>query len=374
MVQARSRGRRRTRALVGALVASVAATLAVVAAGPGPAAGEPRPKPQSQSQAQSHRQPQPVAVARGFADPAVVRHAQGYVAISTGRHAPRATAPSPTGPWVPTEPALARLPRWVASPAVWAADLVQVGPRWLLYYSAPVRGLGRDARCIGVASAPGVLSGFRPIGDRPLVCPRRARAPRAQDVVPRTPRLRHERGVIDPSAFHDRDGRQYLLYKTQSAPSTIRLVRLTADGTGVVRGARSRELLRQRGVTENPELVRRGRHLVLYTSEGYFGDCGYRTTWRRSTSLWRWDRSRRRALLSRSRHGVCGPGGLDLVEREGAPNIAYFHGWTCWRTERACPAGRDLERRPDMRPQRSLFAGEVHWRKGRPTIRLLRRD
>ena len=39
-------------------------------------------------------------------------------------------------------PALAALPAWATGPLVWAADLAPVGDRWLLYYSAPVLGLG----------------------------------------------------------------------------------------------------------------------------------------------------------------------------------------------------------------------------------------
>ncbi|MEV7430804.1 family 43 glycosylhydrolase [Nocardioides sp. NPDC092400] len=350
------------RALVGLLAGLLVALVVVgLPAGVAPAAG-------------GTGQAQPVGGQRGFADPAVVRHAGGYVAVSTGPYAPRATAPSATGPWTPARPALTRLPGWASSPRIWAADVVRAGGRWLLYYSAPVRGLGPEGRCIGVARARDLLGEFRPVGRRPLVCPARARAPRAQDPVRKVRRVHARRGVIDPSGFRDRDGRRYLLYKTQTAPSTIRMVQLTVGGGRVMRGQRSHELVRRRGVTENPELVRRGRHLVLFTSEGYFGDCGYRTTYRRTTRLWRWEHSRRAPLLRRSQQGVCGPGGLDVLERRGARNLVYFHGWTCWRTDRACPPRHDLERRPGLVPQRSLFAGHLRWRQGRPVVALLRRQ
>ena len=177
-------------------------------------------------------------------------------------------------------------------------------------------------------------------------------------------------GVIDPSGFRGRHGRRYLLYKTQRYPSSIRIVRLDAHGTRVHRHEHSRALLRRPGIVENPVLVRRGRHVVLFTSEGYYGGCDYRTTWRRAHRLRDLWRARPHVLLRRSHRGICGPGGADVVARGHRPPLLFFHGWTCWNSRRACPAGFKVGRSPRLRAQRSLFAAHLRWsRSGTPRVR-----
>jgi hypothetical protein len=264
----------------------------------------------------------------GFADPSVVPYAGGYLAISTGPGVPRAVSATPSGPWHRVGSALPDLPRWVHSPnrSVWASDLVRTPSGWLLYFSALV-GRG-DRRCIGVASAHQALDPFRPIGRRPLVCPRR--------------------GAIDPSGFMNSHGRRYLLFKTQGLPITIRRLALTHDGRHRARHAQERVLLRSRHVVENPVLVRHGRQFVLFTSEGDFGTCAYRTTWRRSRSLVHLRRAAPHMLLQRGSTGVCGPGGADVVTAAHHRPVLFFHGWA---------AG-----------QRVLYAAQLGWRHGAPRV------
>lgn len=353
-------GVRRALRSLSVLVLTSVLTVSVMAALGGPA--EARPE-----------RARPILNERGFADPSVVAYPGGFLAVATGINAPRATSRSPVGPWQSAGRTLARLPGWAASRKIWASDLVRAGGRWLLYYSAPVRGLGPGGRCIGVASSSRALGRFRPTSRRPLVCPRGAHTPRASDRVRSRRHSRPHSGVIDPSGFRDDDGRRYLLYKTQGGTSAIRLLRLTSGGARVMPGARSHELLRKRGVIENPVLIRHGRHLVLLTSEGYFGGCGYRTTWRESTHIRRWAHSRRHLLFRRTHTGVCGPGGADVVETRGRHPLVYFHGWTCWRTNTACPSGRDLDRNRQLKPQRSMFGGHLRWHHGRPRVLFLRR-
>ncbi len=286
--------------------------------------------PAQAQQAESAAKAAPVFRTGGFADPSVVRYDGGYLAISTGRHVQRAISRTPQGPWHRIRPALPHLPRWARSKdqAIWAADLVQTrAGGWRLYYSALVgHGL---RRCIGVATAPTALDQFRPLGRRPLVCP--------------------PRGAIDPSAFTSRRGRHYLLFKTQGLPSTIRLLPLTRDGRHRARHARSRMLLRSRHVVENPVLLQRGKSLVLLTSEGHFGDCQYRTTWRRSRTLHHLRTAHAHSLLRRANTGICGPGGADVVRGGLKHPLVFFHGWA---------GGR-----------RVMYAMHLHWRHGAPRVR-----
>ncbi|GAB3775644.1 hypothetical protein FB382_004192 [Nocardioides ginsengisegetis] len=311
----------------------------------------------------------PLLHQRGFADPSVTRYGGGYVAVSTGRGAPRATATSPTGPWTMRRRAMLKLPRWSVNQEIWASDMVKVRHRWLLYYSAPVRGLGRGARCIGVATSHSALGTFRSVGRRPLVCPRGADAPRAWDQLRHRGRHMPRSGVIDPSGFRGAGGSRYLLYKTQGYPSSIRIVRLTSRGARVARHAHSRQLVRARGIIENPVLVRRHQHFVLFTSEGFYGGCHYRTTWRRSHRLLHWGHRRPHLLLRRSRMGVCGPGGADVVTRKHEQPLVFFHGWTCWG-HLPCPPSFHINRSRGMHPKRSLYAAHLRWtRRGTPKVR-----
>ncbi len=295
-----------------------------------------------------------------IADPSVVPYASGFLAISTGVGAPGAVASSVSGQWHRTGPLLRHLPPWAKNHVVWAADAAHEGRRWVMYYSAPVRGLGHDARCIGVAVSSNPARGFDARGRRPLVCPHGAHA-RADDRLPGRARSLPHRGVIDPSYF--RSGRHsYLLYRTQGTPATIRIVRLRHHGLRATR--HSHQILRTRHVTENPVLVRRHHRYVLFASQGFYGSCAYRTSWRASRSL-RHFPSRGHQLLSRRRTRICGPGGLDVAGR-----TVFFHGWLCGDRGRHCRHSRDYTHRAAA--HRRMYAGRLQWHHGRPHVQVLR--
>jgi hypothetical protein len=302
---------------------------------------------------------QPVLSYRGFADPTVARYAGGWVGISTGPAAPRAMASAPGGPWQNIPSALTVLPTWAISGRIWAADLVQVNGLWLLYFSAEVAGLGLDGRCIGVATAADPTQTFVP-DERPLVCPKGAAAPGAYDKIKRRGRDMPKSGVIDPDFFKDRGGHQYLLYRTQSTPSSIRMVELPASGRPDG-SARSIEVVRRGGVIENPSMLRRGRQYVLITSEGEFGDCNYKTTFRRSSKLTDWSGAKRQVLVDSKKSGLCGAGGADLGRGASGEPLLFFHAWTCPALAGNCPGGHNYDREPLYDARRSLFAGVLRF-------------
>ncbi|GAA1947310.1 hypothetical protein GCM10009798_02950 [Nocardioides panacihumi] len=287
----------------------------------------------------------PLEHRRPMADPSVVKTGpRQYVAVATGSRVARLVSPNGVR-WRTLGPALAYRPAW-ARPGntIWAADLVRVGPRWLLYFAAPVRGMGETSRCIGVAVSRNATGRFRPVSRRPLVCPPAAHAPRAED---RILDRRHARptfptiGAIDPSAFVDH-GRVFLLYKTDGRPSSIRLLRLRVNGLHA-RG-RSRPLLAARGVVENPVMVRHGRWLYLFMSAGDYSRCSYSTVWRRSRSILRWRGRPQRTLLARQGTGLCGPGGADVVVDRSRVRL-YFHAWACGGGVRPCADSLHAARR-----------------------------
>ncbi|MFA6299647.1 MAG: family 43 glycosylhydrolase [Nocardioides sp.] len=336
--------------------------------GPGPAsavswrsAGVLNPLASRVTRGHPKRKGQPLFRHTEFPDPTGIAYRGRYVAIATGSLAPRSIAPSVRGPWRKAGTALARMPRWATGRGIWASDVIAVRNRYLLYFSAPVAGLGPLGRCIGVAVARTPLQKFRPMR-HPLTCPRWARTPRASDLVRPPSPSAVAAGVIDPEGFRTRNGQRYLLYRTQGTPSAIRMVRLTSDGTRARRGARSRVLATSKGVVENPVLMQQRKGWVLITSQGYYGTCAYRTTWRRAPNLKGLRQARSRALVTRQSTRLCGPGGADVV----GGSMVLLHAWTC--RDRSCPAG-DLQRARWYGARRSLFAAHLRWdRRGRPHL------
>lgn len=306
-----------------------------------------------------HHAPRPVTT-HAIADPSVVPYGSGYLAISTGDRAPGAVSPTLAGQWRATGPLLHGLPRWVGHGSIWAADAAHIGRRWVMYYAAPVRRLARNARCIGVAVSRDPSAGFDASGRKPLVCPAGAHAKAADDRLRGRAHRLPRAGVIDPSYFHI-GTRSYLLYRTQRTPATIRIVRLRHDGLRATH--RSHEILRTRHITENPVMVRHDHRWVLFTSQGSYESCGYRTDWRSSRSLLHFSVRSHRLLSGRQAH-VCGPGGLDVAGR-----LVFFHGWVC-HGERRCDGGSHLDERGDAR--RTMYAGRLRWHHGRPHVQVLR--
>ncbi len=305
-----------------------------------------------------------------FPDPAVVATAGGLVAYSTGERVPRAWARWERGAWHRSGPALERLPGWATRGHVWAVDVVRIAGAWLLYYSAPVGGITEDGRCIGVARSDHPRDGFVPVGDRPLVCPAYADTPRAEDPLLPRDRTLPRAGVIDPSVYLDTTGSAYLLYKTDRKPSSIRLLPLSANGRRARDRQVSQELLRSRGVVENPVLVAREQGYVLLTSEGDYTRCGYRTTWRRSPHLLDWSVIESGVLLDRVNTGLCGPGGADVVQPRGArQTMIFLHGWTCHERPLPCRGSRKWDHhRKRYRGIRSMYGTRLTWPGGLPEV------
>jgi arabinan endo-1,5-alpha-L-arabinosidase len=309
----------------------------------------------------------PLEHGAAMADPSVAKVGpQRYVAVATGANVRRLVSRNGMR-WRPISPALAARPAWARpGSGIWAADLVHVRGRWLLYFAAPVRGMGATSRCIGVAASRTSTGRFRPVSRRPLVCPPAAHAPRAEDRIldrrrsrPTLPTI----GAIDPSAFVDH-GRVFLLYKTDGMPSSIRILRLRANGLHA-RG-RSRALLAARGVVENPVMVRRGRWLYLFMSAGDYTRCSYSTVWRRSPNIFRWRGRPQRTLLARRSTGLCGPGGADVVVDRRAVRL-YFHAWTCRGSGRPCAGSFHMTART-VGPVRALYGARLRF--NRRTVRV----
>jgi beta-xylosidase len=87
-----------------------------------------------------------------------------------------------------------RLSSWAKEGRTWAPEVIQVGVKWLLYYTAA--DAKKNMQCIGVAVAAQPKGPFLDPNPEPLVC------------------QTDQGGTIDANPFRDADGKLYLYYKS----------------------------------------------------------------------------------------------------------------------------------------------------------------
>ena len=137
-----------------------------------------------------------------FPDPQIVLHQGRFIAYSTndGPNLPMLTSRDLVH-WSPVTSAdgsradgMPRLASWAKEGRTWAPEVMQVGGKWLLYYTAA--SAKKNIQCIGVAVAAAPTGPFLDPAPEPLVC------------------QTDQGGSIDASPFRDDDGTLYLYYKS----------------------------------------------------------------------------------------------------------------------------------------------------------------
>lgn len=203
-----------------------------------------------------------------FPDAFVLPHGNRFIAYATnnGPNVPVATSTDlvnwnfevdPAAPGKKRD-ALPRLGAWAKEGFTWAPEVLQIGDKYLLYYTASDR--KRDAQCIGVAVASDPLGPFVDTNPEPIVC---------QTALG---------GSIDANTLRDADGKLYFYYKNDGnrvrARTSIWGQALSADGLTVV--GQPVELLKdnqrwEERVVEAPTMVRSPGGYQLFFSGGFFG-------------------------------------------------------------------------------------------------------
>lgn len=154
--------------------------------------------------------------------------------------------------------ALPTLGSWAKSGFTWAPEVLQLGNRYLLYYTASDR--KKNAQCIGVAVATDPVGPFVDSNPQPIVC--------QADLG----------GSIDADALKDADGKLYLYFKNDGnrvhARTTLWGQPLATDGLSVT--GQPTELLKdnqgwEERVVEAPTMVRSPAGYELFFSGGFFG-------------------------------------------------------------------------------------------------------
>jgi beta-xylosidase len=207
---------------------SAALAVGVLAAGCGSGASEPAPTSSGSSGSTGAGFTNPVLDAN-FPDPQVVRDGDTWVAIATNGNTMNVqTATSPDlVTWSAGDDALPSVASWSAEGKVWAPETVEIGGRWVMYYTT--RAPDPEIQCLSVAVADRAAGPYVDESTAPLVC--------ESDVG----------GTIDASPFIDRDGTAYLSWKNDGnavgADTWISIQRLAPDGLSLT-GAPTR-LIRQ---------------------------------------------------------------------------------------------------------------------------------
>lgn len=202
-----------------------------------------------------------------FPDAFVTVHDGRFVAYATnsGINLPMITSTDLVN-WTPvTDPATGQrldgmpvLAPWVKQGFTWAPEVLRIGQRWLLYYTASNR--RRDMQCIGVAVAASPTGPFRDTAAEPLLC-------------------QHEQGgSIDANVLRDADGKLFIYYKNDGNRVRQRTAiwgqGLSPDGLAVT-GAPVRLLTDddrwEEKVVEAPTMVRSPSGYTMFYSGGYFG-------------------------------------------------------------------------------------------------------
>jgi beta-xylosidase len=275
-----------------------------------------------------------------FADPFVLRSADGYYAFATGSarlHLQVARSRDLSG-WTHLGEALPELPPWALNVhgLTWAPSALARHSRYILYYTT------RDAlsgfQCISRALSHRPEGPYLDDSLEPMVCQVGAESPFC--------------GSIDPSPFLDSDGKLYLLWKSDENSSRCRTVPrvwaqpLTDDGLNLVGLAQTLLAVDQRwedAIIEAPSMMLRdGRYFLFYSANRYeSGDyaIGYATC---PNLFGRCTKITLAAPYLMSVGSMLGPGGQELFEdARGAVWMAY-HAWTAPKTSYGAGGARSF--------------------------------
>ncbi len=242
---------------------------------------------------------------------------------------------------------------WVQEGRTWAPEVMKVGAKWLLYYTAHSR--RRKVQCLGVAAADDPKGPFRDSSTEPLVC------------------QYDQGGTIDANPFRDSDGKLYVYYKSDGnavgKTTYIWGQRLSDDGLKVV--GEAVPLIKDDAkwewrLVEAPAMVRSPAGHQLFYSAAFFG-------WDPKESLSRYatsyatcagplgpcqDAPENPILNSfKDREAGClsGPG-HPAIFQVGARSFMAFHAWAATSN---CRKSDD---------KRYLYVAPLFWDNGKPKL------
>lgn len=302
-----------------------------------------------------------------FPDPQIVAHQGEYIAYATnaGINLPMLSSRDlvhwswVTGADGKRRDGMPELAHWVKEGFTWAPEVMKVGDKWLLYYTAAHR--KRNVQCLGIAAANDPRGPFRDGSAEPLVC--------QFDLG----------GTIDANPFRDRDGKLYLYYKSDGNRLGKKTViwgqRLSDDGLSVVGAPTALVEDDQKWewkLVEAPTMVRSPAGHRLFYSAAYYGwdpkerlsryATGYATC---AGPLGPCKDAPENPILhsfnDKTAGCLSGPGHTAIFEARGRHFIA-FH---AWEATKSCRKADD---------KRYLYVAPFFWKDGKPQIGMSLRE
>jgi beta-xylosidase len=252
-----------------------------------------------------------------FPDPCLTRVGGSYYAYATNAGAVNVQVMVSVDltSWTGLGDALPALPSWAERGNTWAPAVVQIGDRFVLYYT--VREPTRARQCISVATADAPQGPFLDERQSPLIY-----------------QLDHG-GSIDPCPFSDVDGRLYLVWKSDDnaigQPSSLWGQPL--DGNGLTLLDSPVRLLDhdqawEDPLIEGPSLVVAGGTYYLFYSANWWESAGYGIGYAMATSpLGPYTKATLVGPWMGSDGGVAGPGGEDFCLQPSGQLLMAYHGW-----------------------------------------------
>jgi beta-xylosidase len=297
-----------------------------------------------------------------FPDAFVLLHGGRFIAYATnnGPNVPMATSADlvhwsfVTGPDGKKRDALPRLGSWAKAGFTWAPEVLELGGKYLLYYTASDS--RKNMQCVGVAVAADPLGPFVDDRAEPIIC---------QTSLG---------GTIDASPFRDADGKLYLYFKNDGnrvhARTSLWGQALAADGLSVA--GQPTELLKddqrwEDRVVEAPTMVRSPLGYELFYSGGFFGwnpdegglspyAMGYAScTGPLGPCAAAKDNPILHSFSEREAGCLSGPGHQSIF-KVGVRTFMSFH---AWQATSSC-------RKQDDR--RQLYIAPIFWKDGKPQI------
>ena len=297
-----------------------------------------------------------------FPDAFVLAQGDQFIAYSTndGPNVPVATSTDLVHWTFARDPAtgkkrdaLPKLGAWAKDGFTWAPEVLQLGDKYLLYYTASDR--RKNAQCIGVAVASDPLGPF--VDDRPdpIVCQTELG------------------GSIDADAIRDSDGKLYLYFKNDGnrvgKHTAIWGQQLAPDGRSTI--GQPVELIHddkswEQRLVEAPTMVHSPIGYELFFSAAYFGwnpnqelspyGMGYASC---SSPLGPCKKSADDPILHSFRDPdagcLSGPGHQSIFT-VGSRTFMSFHAWAATS---ACTKDGD---------SRFLYVAPIFWKDGKPQI------
>ena len=299
-----------------------------------------------------------------FPDPHVVRRGAELIAYSTnseGVNLPMATSRDLVT-WTAAADAAGKpkdgmpvLASWVQGGKTWAPEVMKIGDKWMLYYTAAHK--KRGVQCVGVAVAAEPLGPFRDDAAEPMVC------------------QYDGGGTIDAHPFRDADGQLYLYYKNDGnnpkvlKTSQIWVRKMSADGLRL-EGAEvplvRNDVHWEWRVVEAPTMVRHDDGYTLFFSANHFG-------WEADQRLSNYGTGYAsckgpmgpctdakgnpwlHSFNDRNAGCISGPGHPAVFDAGGRTFMA-FHGWSATAGCRK------------MGDKRFLYVAPLSWKDGKPQV------